>query len=243
MMTAFNESTTSSAMPTRIQFDGGGLALLGYGLLLVLSMIPVVTYGWGIEKYYRWFLSNISFDDGTVAQFEGKASDILLASSAAALLTYAGIGMGFAEASFTTQVAVSLLLMPFQVVTLLAIWRWAVAGISTNSGNSFTFTGSYGGLLGWNVLNTLASYTFFLAPFATVGMTRWSCKHITGGRRELVFEGTGLRLLGQMIITVLLCLLIITMPYAIARLVRWFVANCRLEPRGATDASLAVGST
>lgn len=242
MTTAFTEFTTPSITPTRIRFDGGALALLGYGFLLVLSMIPVVTYGWGLEKYSRWLLSNLSFDDGTVAHFEGKASDILLPSSAAALLTYLAVGVSFTKTSFLTQIGVTLLLIPFQVVAMLAIWRWAAVGISTNSGSRFTFTGDYGRLLGWHVINMLASYTFFLSAFTTVGMTRWCCKHLVGGRRRLVFEGTGLRFLGQLIIMVLLCILIVTMPYAVARLVRWFVSNCRLEPRDPTDSSVAVGS-
>ena len=158
--------------------------------------------------------------------------DVLVPSSLSAVVSYAGFVLGMQDLPLGTHVILTLTLILVQTVALLFIIRWFYTGISLSSGSRLTFTGSYTGLLGWQVLTTLASYTIIGLPFATVAMIRWIFGHVEGGRRRLVFDGSGLALLGQLVLTFLLSLLIVTIPYAMVRLMRWYVSNTRLEPQG-----------
>ena len=223
----------SAAQPTSISFHGSALSGLGYSILMVICMVPVVTVGWAMTKFYRWVIENLTFEDGTTARFEGKPMDVLLPSSLSAVVSYASFVLGMQDLPLGTHVILTLSLIPVQVVASLFIIRWFYAGISLSSGSRLTFTGSYTGLLGWQVLTTLAGYTIIGGPFAVVAMICWIFGHVEGGRRRLVFDGSGLALLGQIVLTFLLSLLIVTIPYAMVRLIRWYVSNTRLEPQGA----------
>ena len=223
----------SAAQPTSISFHGSALSGLGYAILLVVFIVPVVTLGWAMTKFCRWVIENLTFEDGTTARFEGKPMDVLVPSSLSAVVSYPSFVIGLQDLPLGTHVILTLTLIPVQTVALLFIMRWFYAGISLSSGSRLTFTGNYTGLLGWQVLTALAGYTIIGAPFALVAMYRWIFRHVEGGRRRLVFDGSGLALLGQIVLTFLLSLLIVTIPYAMVRLMRWCVSNTRLKPQGA----------
>ena len=57
-----------------------------------------------------------------------------------------------------------------------------------------------------------------------------------GTRREVVFNGSGLEVLWRTIIFVLLCFLIIPIPWMLRWYGQWYVSQFALAPRGAASA-------
>ncbi|MCP5110627.1 MAG: hypothetical protein GY953_07310, partial [bacterium] len=224
---------------TSLRFEGGAVEYFAYGIVVLVSAIPVVTMAWGMTKLFGWAVENTSFSDGTRATFAGRPSQVLLPCSFAAILIYAGVVLGLADQPLGVHLLITFALFPVQAAIYLPIYRWFFTNIELSSGSKLTFTGSYAGLLGWFVLTTLASYTFIGGPFATTAYLRWLCSHVRGGHRKVIFTGSGLGLLGQIIITVLLFFLLITIPYALARLARWFASHLRLEPRSPASPNYA----
>ena len=86
MATSSPQTSMSAAQPTNVSFHGSALSGLGYAILLVVCIVPVVTFGWAMTKFYRWVIENLTFEDGTTARFEGKPMDVLVPSSLSAVV-------------------------------------------------------------------------------------------------------------------------------------------------------------
>ena len=67
-------------------------------------------------------------------------------------------------------------------------------------------------------------------------MVRWICRNISGTRREVVFNASGLQVLWRTLVFVLLCGLIIPIPWILRWFTRWYISQFALAPRGAAYA-------
>jgi heme/copper-type cytochrome/quinol oxidase subunit 2 len=100
--------------------------------------------------------------------------------------------------------------------------RWVVANIASNGEPlGLSFSGSYWGYLGWNILALLSVITIVGWAWVYTAQLRWICRHIEGTRREVVFEATGLQYLWRAIVVAIACSFIIPIPWALRWIMRW----------------------
>jgi hypothetical protein len=94
-----------------------------------------------------------------------------------------------------------------------------------------SFSGSYWGYLGWNLLAALSLITIIGWAWVYTAQMRWVCRNIEGTRREVIFKATGLQYLWRAIVAVLACSLIIPIPWALRWIIRWHASQIVLAER------------
>jgi hypothetical protein len=124
-----------------------------------------------------------------------------------------------------------MILVQFALYWLLI--KWFVANISSNGQPlGLNFSGSVWGYLGWSILSLVSIITIIGWAWVYVAQLRWMCRHIEGTRREVIFNGTGLEFLWRSIVTGLVCLLIIPIPWMYRWFARWLVSQTALVEKG-----------
>jgi hypothetical protein len=121
------------------------------------------------------------------------------------------------------------------IVDLALYWlliRWFIANLSSNGQSlGLSFSGSFWGFLGWSLLAFVAILTLVGWAWVYVAQLRWMCRHIEGTRRGVVFNGTGLEFLWRAIVTALLSVFIIPLPWAYRWFVRWLASQTTLADK------------
>ena len=62
---------------------------------------------------------------------------------------------------------------------------------------------------------------------------RWICRNISGTRREVIFNGSGLEILWRTIVLGIGCAFLIPIPWVLRWYNRWFVSQFELVERAA----------
>ena len=163
---------------------GTGLQALGWGLRALLLTSLRIPAAWGVAAVYRWYVRNLVFSDGTVAEFTGRGGQVwgcfvLLSVLNGGLSLIPGIG--------------PLSFLFIAVFFNLIIYRWFFRNIGPSTGEHLDFTGRYWPLLGYLLLFAVSIYTLVGWAWVAAGMTTWICRNIylsPGGSRE-AFTGTG----------------------------------------------------
>ncbi len=195
-------------------------------LVLFIGLVLVIPVPWVIVMYCRWIVSCTHVPDRPNLTFTGRPVTILWWYLGAIFLS---ICLALAGIQYLNA------LMIFVQFGLywLAI-KWFVANIASNGQPlGLSFSGSYWGYLGWNILSALSIITIIGWAWVYTAQMRWMCRHVEGTRREIIFNATGLEFLGRSLVTGLGCIFIVTIPWVMRWFIRWQVSQVALVERGA----------
>lgn len=200
--------------------------LLGRVLIFTIGFLLVIPAPWVATSFYKWMVEHLRVPQRSQLAFTGKVGDIWYVFIILALCTYAGAS----DVSY---------LLPLFVLVLQAFlsWmtvRWVVANISADGREpSFSFAGSPLGYVGWYLLLFISAITIIGWAWVTTAWMRWMCRHVTGTRRAIIFNGSGLQVLWRTVVFALASSLIIPIPWVLAWYARWFVSQFELVRRSA----------
>ncbi len=198
-------------------------SLLGRGLLFLIGFILVIPAPWTATSFYRWFIEHLRVPQRPNLGFTGKPGDIWYVFVVLALCSYSG---------FSDYPYLPFLLIPLQAFLSWMTIRWIVANISSDGRPpSLAFTGSALGYVGWYLLLYILAFTIIGWAWVTTAWLRWMCRHITGTRREVTFNGSGWQVLWRTTAFVLAAIFIIPIPWVLGWYVRWYISQIVLVER------------
>ena len=200
----------------------GVWALLWRGFVLAISELAVIPLPWVAPIFIRWFAERIELPGRQRIGFVGKAEDIWWVFILYALVAVVGIAYQ----------PVQLLGIPVQAFLLLLIQRWLVANITWEGQKQpLRFTGGFWPLLGWSVLLPLSVLSIIGWAWVATAWARWTCRHIEGSSRELVFTASGFGYLWRALVFAFTAIFIIPIPWTVCWLTRWLVSQFALVER------------
>ena len=127
-----------------------------------------------------------------------------------------------------------LISIPVQAFLSWMALKWVVGNLAANGHKlPLAFNGSAIGYIGWQVLTFISFITIIGWAWVVAFWIRWICSNVSGTRREIVFNGTGLDILWRTIVMTLLSCLIIPIPWVLRWYARWYVSQFALVPRSA----------
>jgi hypothetical protein len=200
----------------------GVWALLWRCFVLAISELAVIPLPWVAPIFIRWFAERIELPGRQRIGFVGKAEDIWWVFILYALVAVVGIAYQ----------PVQLLGIPVQAFLLLLIQRWLVANITWEGQKQpLRFTGGFWPLLGWSVLLPLSVLSIIGWAWVATAWARWTCRHIEGSSRELVFTASGFGYLWRALVFAFTAIFIIPIPWTVRWLTRWLVSQFALVER------------
>jgi len=200
----------------------GVWALLWRGFVLAISELAVIPLPWVAPIFIRWFAERIELPGRQRIGFVGKAEDIWWVFILYALVAVVGIAYQ----------PVQLLGIPVQAFLLLLIQRWLVANITWEGQKQpLRFTGGFWPLLGWSVLLPLSVLSIIGWAWVATAWARWTCRHIEGSSRELVFTASGFDYLWRALVFAFTAIFIIPIPWTVRWFARWLVSQFALVER------------
>src|SRR6266436_262695 len=208
-----------------LAIDVGLWELLGRGLVFVIGFLLVIPAPWVATSFYRWIVSRLRVPQRPNLAFTCQVGDIWYVFGALALLTYAGLsGVRYLR----------IILIPVQAFLSWMTVRWIAANFSSDGRQlPITFKGSALGYIGWYVLMYLSFITIIGWAWVIAAWMRWICRNISGTRREVVFNGSGLEILWRTIVFSIACGFIIPIPWMLRWYNRWYVSQFALVDRTA----------
>jgi hypothetical protein len=206
-------------------FDAGLWSFLGRGLLFVIGLLLVIPAPWTSTSFYRWMASCIRVPGRPNFAFNGQPMDIWYVFIVIGLMSYAGL---------SGRNWVHLVVIPLQGYLSWMVARWVVANLSSNGQQlPVSFTGSALTYVGWNVLMYLSMITIIGWAWVITAWMRWNCRNVSGTRREIVFNATGLGMLWRTVLFALGCGFLIPIPWVLRWYTGWYVSQFALVERGA----------
>ena len=217
------------ARQTGVTFTGGALASFGYSFLFLFLFLLILPGAWGAVPFAVWWTANLAFDDGTQAEFTGRAADVWVLFAVLALLAWlpgiAAVVGGKSDKSNLMQFVLAVALFPLDAAVKLALYRWFFGNVRLTPGGSPHFTATYLGYLGWIVLLGLSFLTIIGWAWAAVAMVRWFCRHIESDAYSVNFVGTGWGLLWRSFVWLLGTVCIIPIPWVYRSMFAWGAGN------------------
>jgi hypothetical protein len=182
-----------------------------------IGITLVIPAPWAGPWFCKWLAERVSLPDGRPLTFSGAPKDIwyvFVAWGALMLLAQTQHG-GYA-------VLASILLSWILGVMLL---KWFVAHVSTADERlKLSFEGGYLPYLGWNILLGLSAFTVIGWAWVIKYMMRWICRNVRG-TAEFAFTATGLAILWRVLVFILLCILIIPIPWVMRWYAQWMISQ------------------
>ena len=212
-----------------VQLDFGGTAmqLFGWMLLAIVATLVVVPLAWVQAAMNRWFCRSLKFSDGTTATFRGTGGQVV-----GWMILYLVVIVGYQVANSQAAkagIVSSLLLLVVYFFALPAIILkligWSVSNVEFGAGPPLSFTGTYGGFVGWYLLLVISPFTIIGWAWAIAGMYRWYARNTHGQGIEFRFHGQGQQILWRTLVFALASVLIIPIPWMALWFMRWFVQN------------------
>ena len=119
---------------------------------------------------------------------------------------------------------------PFELILL----RWLAGNLSSNGQPlPIAFNGSAVTFIGWQLLTYVSLITIIGWAWVTAAWVRWICRNISGTRREVIFNGSGLEILWRTIVVGIGCGFLIPIPWVLRWYNRWFISQFELVERAA----------
>jgi hypothetical protein len=206
-----------------LSLDVGVWALFWRAVVLGLSQMAVIPLPWVAPIFSQWFVERIQVPGGRRMGFVDTAKDIWWAFILHALCSLLTI--------FVDQRGY-LPLIGLQIFFELVILRWFVGKLTWEGQTQpLRFTGSYGALLGWNVLLGLSILSIIGWAWVAAAWGRWMCRHVQGSSRELVFTASGWSYLWRTLVAFFTGFLIIPIPWTLRWFMRWLVSQMALVER------------
>lgn len=212
-------------------YGGGALSidpplwpLLGRSLLYVIGMVLVVPAPWVATHYYRWMASRTAVPGRPNFAFNGQVGDIWYVFVALALMSYVG----------QYDNSLQLIAIPVEAYLAWMILRWVAANLSSNGQPlPIAFNGSALTYVGWQVLVILSIFTIIGWAWVNTAMVRWICSNVSGTRREIIFNATGLEMLWRTLLFAVACGFIIPIPWMLRLYMQWYASQFALVERSA----------
>lgn len=184
-------------------------------------MIPAP---WVATSLYRWMASRMNVPGRPNLAFNGQVGDIWYVFVALGLMSYAGQASNYLQ----------LVSIPVDAFLSWMILRWFVGNLSSNGQPlPIAFSGSVWGFIGWQVLMVLAVVTIIGWAWVIAAWVRWICRNISGTRREIIFNGSGLDVLWRSILFSIACAFLIPIPWMLRWYTKWYVSQFALVGRTA----------
>jgi hypothetical protein len=213
--------------------DSGSL-LIDFGIwefiwrsvVFFIGAILVFPLPWVLAMYCRWIVSCTQVPARPNLTFTGRP--------VTALWWFLGAIVLIICLSLTGVRYLNSLTILIQLGLYWLAIKWFVANLASNGQPlGLSFSGSFWGYLGWNILAALSIITIIGWAWVYTAQMRWMCRHIEGTRRDVVFEATGLQYLWRAIVTLLACSFIIPIPWALRWFMRWHASQTVLVERTA----------
>ena len=135
------------------------------------------------------------------------------------MILYLVFDVGFQIANphaYKTSILLGLWLLMIYMAAIPAILLklivWFVSNLEFSAGPPLSFTGTYPGLLGWNLLVMISCITIIGWAWASAGMYRWFARNTHGQGLEFRFHGEGHQILWRNFVFAMSCVLIIPIP-------------------------------
>ncbi len=188
--------------------------LFGRSLLVAIGDMLVIPAPWVGTMFYKWLGERISLPNGERLTFAGQPGDIWWVFVAWAITPW------IADLKYGTFITALL------AWTLpLLILRWFCDKLSTADGRlKLSCVGGLLPFIGWNVLLMLSFITIIGWAWVIKLMIQWLCRNVRG-TAGFEFTATGLEILWRSVVFVLLCILIIPIPWALQWLMSWYISQ------------------
>jgi GYF domain 2 len=198
-------------------------------LVFFIGGMFVIPLPWVLIMYCRWIVARTQVPGRPNLTFTGDALTVAwwYFGAVVLLILTAFIALRTTELWLFRAV---LILIHFGLYWLAI--RWFVANLASNGQSlGLSFSGSYWAYLGWNILATLSTITIIGWAWVYMALMRWTCRHIEGTQREVVFKATGLQYLWRAVVTIIACAFIIPIPWALRWIMRWLASQIVLVER------------
>jgi hypothetical protein len=192
-------------------------------LALFVGLVFIIPTPWVIVMYCQWIVSCVHVPGRPNLTFTGRPVTLMWYFAALAVI----IGVAFTGSQLLNNLMVIL-----QIVLYWLLIKWFVANISSNGQPlGLSFSGSFWGYLGWNILAFVSVITIVGWAWVYTAQIRWMCRHIEGTRREAVFNATGLAFLWRSLVTFIACAFVIPIPWVMRWFIGWQVSQTALVER------------
>lgn len=206
--------------------DFGILEFTWRTLVLVIGSCFIIPVPWLFVWYTNWIVPCVKVPGRPNLSFTGNAMTLVPWFFGFIVLA---IVIGFIGSQLLSN-----LLFIAQIVLYWLLIKWMVANLASNGQPlGLSFIGSVWAYIGWNLLFAISIITIIGWAWVAAAQMRWFCRNIDGTRREIVFKGSGLDILWRGIVAVILCSLIIPIPWVYRWIMNWFASQTELAPRGA----------
>ncbi len=150
--------------------------------------------------------------------FTGKPMDIWY--------VFVALGLCAWVPAFVDFPGFQLLLLLVQSALSWMILRWVMANISSEGRQlQLSFTGEVLPYIGWHLLLAVSAITIIGWAWVITAWMRWVCRNISGTRRDVVFEASGLDVLWRTLVYAIGIALIIPIPWVLRWYAAWFVSQ------------------
>jgi hypothetical protein len=211
-----------------LSLDVGVWPLLGRSLLFVIGLLLVIPAPWTATSFYRWMVPRLHVPSRPNLAFNGQAGDLWYVFVLIGLLSYSG------SSGYTTLEVASFLIQPFLSWMIV---RWVAAGLSSNGQPlPIVFNGNVWAYVGWYLLLYISFVTIIGWAWVQTAWMRWICQNVSGTRREIVFNASGLDVLWRTFVFVLGCAVIIPIPWVLRWYLRWYASQFDLAERSYASA-------
>ena len=231
----------------QIELWGNVIEVLGWLLLMLVAGILIIPGAWALAAVCRGFVRNLRFSDGRTAAFTGRGSEIVgwwILGAVAGGMRNRFFGVHIVNVDLlridfpTNSVEGALVNIARFLLGALASWmliRWFVDHLEFQPGEHFRFEGGYGALLAWDVWVGLLVITIIGWAWGLAGMYNWMAESTRSERSALRFHGQGHQILWRTLVTLLLSVLIIPIPFALLWYAQWLVKSTTIEGNLAGD--------
>jgi hypothetical protein len=197
--------------------------LLGRSLLYVIGVFLIIPAPWVATAFYRWFVSRIQVPGRGNLYFTGQVGDIWWVFVLMGLANYIGV----------YDNRYQLIANVLEAVLSWLVLRWVIGNLAASGQKLPTsFDGNVWAFIGWNILLVISFITIIGWAWVSTAWTRWICRNISGTRREIVFNATGLEVLWRTLVMVIACAFVIPIPWMIRWYAQWYVSQFALAPPG-----------
>lgn len=233
----------------RLQFTGEAIPFFIKSIIAGLSTLIYVPAPAQFKALLDYFFSNVRFPDGTVAKYDGTGDELKQPLLYVTILIWANIILSslFSGSAFVS-LGVGLITIfanawvSYQLITVVA------SRIITNHGSRLNFAAPFEEYLKWQLLISGAGVVmgFLSALMANSGMLvgalsvllsvaafafsvyvagmfyKWQVSRYLGGSRTATYMASPIATAIAIIVAVLSCFLIITIPWVIFYFSKWF---------------------
>jgi uncharacterized membrane protein YjgN (DUF898 family) len=216
----------------RLEFGGNVVEVVWWALvILVATLLLILPGAWALAAACRWFCRNLHFSDGTTAEFTGKGNDIfgwwlLMMVSGGG---HYGIRVRIPIHPLYLENVWDLAIFLVSAYAGLQILRWFVRNVRRTSGERFEFTGAFWEWVGRQILNALMLVTIIGWAWTVAAMYRWMAQSTRAKDAALQFHGEAVEILWRVVAAILLCCLILPIPWVWLWWTRWIVGNVTIE--------------